>query len=321
MLFDTPDWARRHNFFHHSNPRSKDRAKAIFEKTHVRPKVKLAKSVLRQTAATPEEIAEAEEILATYDTNRSSANMAAGIAVQDACNLHLIPADDYRQSLSVTEAQFVARKTLQKYQPKNFCDAVLQDDSERKEQYLTEIEAVTAHAIMGLKEAMRHDNLIIGETEYLKVLKDCVLPYNTLPDYGRRGDLKTKWSRPAKKKDGTRTWHTQSLPSSLSGEYDMNNVFQVAGFWACNNGLPPFLVYANKTDYKVFTKHNAPELTLQSLKDHVREICIQSKTTESLLRAAEDKQALLSLCAPDWKSITWKEPPAYIEAAKKMWGY
>ena len=101
----------------------------------------------------------------------------------------------------------------------------------------------------------------------------------------------------------------------------MNNVFQVAGFWACNNGLPPFLVYANKTNYKVFTKHNAPELTLKSLKDHVREICIQSKTTESLLRAAEDKQALLSLCAPDWKSITWKEPPAYIEAAKKMWGY
>ena len=32
MDLTTPSWAKRHNYFHHSNPRSKDRAKNIFEK-------------------------------------------------------------------------------------------------------------------------------------------------------------------------------------------------------------------------------------------------------------------------------------------------
>jgi len=321
MLHDTPEWARRHSFFHHSNPRSKDRAKTIFEKTHVRPKVKWARSVLKKKGFTKEQRAEAKSILEIYSTNRGSANMAAGVAVQDACNLALIPDDDYHQTLSVTEAQIVAHGTLKEYSPKNFCKEAQEDDTERKEQYLAEIHKVTTNAILGLREAMKQDNMIIGETEYLEVLPGCELPYNTLPDYGRRGDLKTKWSKPATLKDGSRSWHTASLPSSLSHNFDMNNVFQVTGFWACNGGLPPFLVYANKTDFKVFNKHNTPELKPNSLKEILREICIQSKTTENLLRVANSKEDLLSLVSPTWDAIYWKEPPLYIAEAKKIWGY
>ena len=54
MLHDTPDWAVQYNYFHHSNPRSKDRAKNIFEKMHVRPKINAAWEVIFDTHATDE---------------------------------------------------------------------------------------------------------------------------------------------------------------------------------------------------------------------------------------------------------------------------
>ena len=79
--------------------------------------------------------------------------------------------------------------------------------------------------------------------------------HDTRPDYANRGDLKTKWSRPsARSKSG---WQAGSLPSSLTGMFDMKNVYQSCGFWALNGHRPPFLVYANATDYRVFTPENA----------------------------------------------------------------
>ncbi len=51
-MFDIPEWAVRHDYFHHSNPRSGDRAKKLFEKVHVRPALKKAfetLKILRQT--------------------------------------------------------------------------------------------------------------------------------------------------------------------------------------------------------------------------------------------------------------------------------
>ena len=47
LHIETPDWAERHNYKHHSNPRSKDRAKNIFEKSVVRPKVHWAREKLK----------------------------------------------------------------------------------------------------------------------------------------------------------------------------------------------------------------------------------------------------------------------------------
>ena len=148
------------------------------------------------------------------------------------------------------------------------------------------------------------------------------LPHNTLPDYGRRGDLKTKWSTPhhAAKDPTTTKWRKASLPSSLSGMFDMNNVYQVAGFYALNGRQPPFLVYANAYDYKIFNQDNAPELKPDYLEEVIRDIGMHHKTTENLLRAANSTHELCSLCDPDFNQIYWKEPPAYVREAKKLWG-
>ena len=100
----------------------------------------------------------------------------------------------------------------------------------------------------------------------------------------------------------------------------MNNVYQVAGFYALNGKQPPFLVYANATDYRVFDSTNTPELKPDYLDDVVQDIAMQHKITENILRAAETKEELLGLVSPDWNTIYWKESPAYIREARLLWG-
>ena len=246
--------------------------------------------------------------------------MAAGRAVQDGCDLCLIPDGEFGQTLSLQEAQLIAKENLAAYRPKNYDKSVEEDDRERLDKYLEEIPDVLENAVIGLKEAMARDNRYIGEIELLEQLPGNVLPHNTLPDYGRRGDLKTKWSRPTTNKKGERTWAKGSLPSSLSGMFDMNNVYQVAGFYALNGKQPPFLVYANATDYRVFDQTNTPELKPDFLDDIVQDIALQHKITENILRAAQTKEELLGLVSPDWNAIFWQESPAYLREAKKLWG-
>ena len=319
-MFDIPEWAVRHDYFHHSNPRSGDRAKKLFEKVHVRPAVKKAEATLYDLEAHETDLAQARLTIDIFKNNRGSAAMAAGRAVQDGCDLCLIPEKETEQTLSLQEAQFIAKQNLASYIPKNYDKSVEADDKERLEKYLEEIDAVVENAVIGLREAMARDNRFIGEIELLEALPGNVLPHNTKPDYARRGDLKTKWSRPTTNKKGERTWAKGSLPSSLSGMFDMNNVYQVAGFYALNGKQPPFLVYANATDYRVFDQTNTPELKPDFLDDVVQDIALQHKITENILRAAETKEELLGLVSPDWNSIFWQESPAYLREAKILWG-
>ena len=320
LMFDIPQWAVRHDYFHHSNPRSGDRAKKLFEKVHVRPAVKKAKATLYDLEAHETDLAQARLTVDIFENNRGSAAMSAGRAVQDGCDLCLIPEKHTEQTLSLQEAQFIAKDNLAAYIPKNYDKSVEADDKERLEKYLEEIYDVVENAVIGLREAMARDNRYIGEIELLEALPGNVLPHNTKPDYARRGDLKTKWSRPTTNKKGERTWAKGSLPSSLSGMFDMNNVYQVAGFYALNGKQPPFLVYANATDYRVFDETNTPELKPDFLDDVVRDISMQHKITENILRAAETKEELLGLVSPDWNTIYWKESPAYIREARLLWG-
>ena len=320
LMFDIPQWAVRHDYFHHSNPRSGDRAKKLFEKVHVRPAVKKAKATLYDLEAHETDLAQARLTVDIFENNRGSAAMSAGRAVQDGCDLCLIPEKHTEQTLSLQEAQFIAKDNLAAYIPKNYDKSVEADDKERLEKYLEEIYDVVENAVIGLREAMARDNRYIGEIELLEALPGNVLPHNTKPDYARRGDLKTKWSRPTTNKKGERTWAKGSLPSSLSGMFDMNNVYQVAGFYALNGKQPPFLVYANATDYRVFDETNTPELKPDFLDDVVRDISMQHKITENILRAAETKEELLGLVSPDWNTIYWKESPAYLREARILWG-
>tara|TARA_X000001382_G_scaffold105602_1_gene80826 strand:+ start:1245 stop:2213 length:969 start_codon:yes stop_codon:yes gene_type:complete len=320
-MFDIPEWAVRHDYFHHSNPRSGDRAKKLFEKVHVRPAVKKAKATLYNLEAHETDLAQARLTIDIFHNNRGSAKMAAGRAVQDGTDLCLIPEKDTEQTLSLQEAQFIAKENLAAYRPLDYDKTVEADDKEQLEQCLEEIDRVVENAVIGLREAMARENKYIGEIELLEALPGNALPHNTFPDYARRGDLKTKWSSPQTNSKGERTWKKGYLPKTLTGMWEKNNVYQVAGFYALNGKQPPFLVYANASDYKVFDSTNSPELRPDYLDDVVRDISIQHKVTENLLRAAETKEELLGLVSPDWESFFWRmNSPAFIREARILWG-
>ena len=276
----------------------------------------------------------AAEILLNFNTNRGSAAMEAGRAVQDATDLHLVPEKDTGQTLSLPEAIHVAIDRLKKYKPKDYSQTVLEDDRARKEKYIEELPAVIEHAVMGLREAMFKDNRILGEIDLIDTLPGNALPHFTKPDYGRRGDLKTKWSQPARKQaDKTKpfhpitnqAWTNKKCPTSLGMNnpfsFDMINVYQAAGFWALNGRQPPFIVYASAHDFIVYNASNAPELKESFLEEVLQDIIKQHKVTENILRCSNNTNELLDLLdPPDFSQVHWKEPPGYINEARKMWG-
>jgi hypothetical protein len=313
MFVDVPDWAARHQFWNHSNPKSKDRAKDFFEKSHVRPALNSAYQSLK--TGTESERDAALDTISKYKDDRGSAAMAGGNATQLATDLHLVPHKDTGETVELEQAIELAVDSYRKYSPVKHD---LDTDSAKKDKYLEELPQVIRHAVLGLKEAMAQDNRILGEVEYCDLLPGLAVPHKTLPDYGRRGDLKTKWSKKTATKKG---WSDNGVPKSLGGMFDMKNVYQVAGWWALNGNQPPFLVYANHSNYQVFTPDNAPELRDDFLADVVEDIKLYHKTTENLLRAASNKSELLSLVSPDWRALHWNEPPAYLEEAHKLWGF
>ena len=308
MLHNTPDWAQRHNFFHHSNPRSKPRSKDFFEKAHVRPQTTWAFDTLQNKESSDADRLKAKDVLHRLYNQNGSAAMFGGTCVQSACDAILITGTDESDAISDTLEMYKS------YKPRDWD----KNDKPKKDKYIDEIADVIKHALLGLKEAMARENRIVGEFELNKHLPGLALPHNTRPDYMRRGDLKTKWSKlNPKSKSG---FSAVSPPKKLSGMFEMNNVFQAAGFWALNGHQPPFLVYASATDYQVFTPDNAPELQDDFLEDVVEHIRMHHKTTENLLRAASTKSDLLGLVSPNFSELSWQESPAYVEEAKKVWG-
>ena len=308
MLLDTPEWAARHHYFWHHNP-TRERAKAFFDKAHVRPQVKQAWEVVQNPDSTPGQKAKAWKTINRLKTG-SSAAMRGGIEAQTCCDAILLEGADPAEAIAKQLASY------RDYKPREWDDG---SDAAKHERYIEELPAVIEHALAGLREAMARDSRILGEIELLDTLPGLALPHNTRPDYNRRGDLKTKWSKRVKTKKGW-SFHSSGLPSSLTGIYDMKNVFQAAGFWALNGRQPPFLVYANASNYQIFTPENCDELKDDFLADVGEEIKGQHRCTENLLQAAETKEQLLGMVAPDFKNIIWNEPPGYLAEAKRVWG-
>lgn len=309
---ETPSYAARFDYLWHSNPKSKLRCKALFDKVHVRPALSVAWDLYKSEESNQDLKNAAWQTILKYEqklNGQDNAAMAGGRTVQEATDAILIDGAD--PGVAVDQAI----ESYNKYKPRTWDDGA---DADKKSKYIDELEPIIKNAAAGLQEAMARDNQIVGEIEYIKKLPGNELPHNTRPDYNRRGDLKTKWSRVSKKtKSG---FSAGSLPSSLSGPFEQSALYQVAGFWACNGKQPPFLVYANATDYKIFDQGNTPELQDDYLQDVVNVIIRSHKTTEEILKAARNKAHLFKLVDPDFTNICWSEPPEIIAEAKKLWG-
>ena len=144
MIKDVPTWATRHNVITHSNQRSKDRAKNLFEKTHVRPLINKAFDTLRDKTASDKDKLLAKDTLYRLNERRGTANMKSGFAVQTITDLRLVM-DGEGNTLDMAEATHAGVEQLQSYKP------VDELDQAKKEKYLEELPLVAEHAVMGLQ--------------------------------------------------------------------------------------------------------------------------------------------------------------------------
>ena len=311
-FIETPRFASRFNYLWHSNPKSKLKCKALFDKVHLRPALSDAWDLYQNLNNEKHIRDRAWTVIEKFDSKlngQDNAAMCGGRTVQEAADAILI--DGIDPGVAIDQAI----QSYNKFKPRTWDNG---SDADKKIKYIDEIEAVTKNAVAGLKEAMARDNQIIGEVEYIEKLKGLELPHNTRPDYNRRGDLKTKWSRLSKtSKSG---FAAASLPKTLTGPFEQAALYQVAGFWACNGGQPPFLVYANASDYKIFDQDNTLELQDDNLVNIVKTITRSHKATEELLKVAKDKDHLFKLIEPDFTNICWSEAQKILDEATELWG-
>lgn len=310
-LNPVPEWAEKFSYFHHSNPKSGSRSDKLFSKVILRP---LIDSLYKENTEASREQARA------YSWNRSQKpKMRAGQLVQ--LGADLILGVDGAEPVDPSEAFDHVLKDAENWTPRTYGGVDLTDsDIASIDLYKTDIPDTIKMAVEGLKEAMSQDNQIIGEVDYIGLMPKNEIPHFTKPDYGRRGDLKTKWASYAPTtKSGFRSIST---PKNLSGMFDINNVFQTAGWWHLNGHRPPFLVYATATDCQVFTPENSDELSDDFLADCVEQISQMHRRTETMLRRSETVEDLFELLdPPDFDHFTWRdEVPEIIDLAKKTWG-
>ena len=306
----SPEWATRHHYYHHSNYKNKSKAKIFFEKGHVRPAIRLAETIVDNPDATNGMKQDAWDIIRRLDQRYNGGDNAAmlmGRLTQMACDAILIEHEDVNKSID--DVLFMAHN----YEPRTWDNGA---DKAKRDYLLTELPFVIKNAVVGLQEAMATDNKILGEITLFDALPGNRLRYMTKPDYGRRGDLKTKWSKVNKK--NASGFATHSLPTNLGKSiWDMRNVSQVAGFYALNGQLPPFLLYANKNDYRLFTADNCYELEADYLHYMALQSSNMNKSIELKLQKSETKRHLMEDEYPD--TSDWLEPPTIIEEAKQLW--
>ena len=190
---ELPAWARRHNYYWHSNPRSKTRSKTLFDKCVIRPKLSDAWHLVKSDLASSDQIDEAWKTIHKLDgkfNGASNANMNAGRLVQTAVDMVI------QGTAELSEAQDWAQEEWSNTPPRFWDDGT---DDLKMDYYADELAAVIENAYHGLNEALMEDpNRFVGEQELFGFIGSNKIPYKTLPDYAFRGDLKTKWSKQSK---------------------------------------------------------------------------------------------------------------------------
>ena len=304
-----PEWARRHNYYWHSNPKSKTRSKTLFDKCVIRPKIKKCWDIIKSDHSIPEDVEDAWKTIYRIDpayNHSDNANMLGGRVVQSACDMILIENKDPAEVLDWANQKFMA------YVPRDWDGGT---DADKWSKYIEEVPDIIRNSVEGLREAM-HGQPIFGETELYGHLPHNELGHKNLPDYVGVGDLKTKWSRKnSRSKTG---FATNSLPKDLSGQFEMANVYQVAGGWYINGKRPVWLLYVNKDDYRLFNEANCDQLQPEFLEDVVKDTAMHHKVTEKMLLLADNTSDLMELVSPEWDQLCWQEPPGYLEEAHRL---
>jgi len=300
------DWALRHDYHHHSNPKNKDRAKIFFDKAFVRPLLNEAFEVIKSDTKDFNARKRAKNIIDTLNSKSNGQDnslMLCGRLVQQCADKVLI--NNIPESMAMEDML----EAYEGYTPRAWDKGV---DNEKYHLLKDTLVSTAKNAMVAIKEATHLENRITPEVDLYAPMVGNVLPYFTKPDYNRKVELKTKWLRlNARSKQG---YSSASLPKSF-GMFEKGALWQVAGVYALNNNQLPQILYVNDSDYVIFNAQNCDELKHENLISIIDKITKFNKVTENILRKARDKEELFSFVYPDYDNICWGEPPTYLKHA------
>tara|TARA_B100001113_G_C21103300_1_gene619695 strand:- start:680 stop:1690 length:1011 start_codon:yes stop_codon:yes gene_type:complete len=327
-----PDWARRINYTHHSNPGTRHFSRAVFDKCYVRPRVDYAWKIIKGEIEDNEISKEqAGRIIKMYKYD--SAPMIMGRTVQKIVDARLLDPDELEKTYKQTniEVEKSARQELINYTP---FEHAPNDDLKHKA-CLDALDDTVEQAVNGILEAMKRlgINRLRGETNiFMEDVPGIALPYNFKPDFSDQIELKIKCPSISSyiKKDGTRTISKGKLPSILSPSW----LNQVSAYYA-HNKRRPSLVVANEDDYRIFDETEEQFLLSEpSLVNAWENILAMLKAHEHNLKASYDyamannfsnEEIILSVIrsvVPDFSDWSWKNiNPDFLEEARTMWGF
>mgnify|MGYP005989187391 FL=1 len=140
-------------------------------------------------------------------------------------------------------------------------------------------------------------------------------------------ELKTSWQRPGKvKKDGTRSFASAKLPST-----PLVNHLQQLAFYCFSlrklNRINPYLIYLTADDHIVFTEKNCADLEIQNLNNYYEQLirnCIRKERLLARYIDLEEPDMILAEIAKDVEpgfdhQFYWNIGSKHLARAKKIW--
>ena len=313
------------------------------------------------SSSMPEGIYAFRYLFSTQEQRREfdgNANMAAGVAVNDAVQWHYSHdiwsfnpnqrklAPHKNTKLSKEEAIAKAMDKFMEYVPVN------DKDREKKEHFQETIPQTIQQGFIAFEKI----NILKSEKVVAEDSINHIDHRLSLPVVGRtdvhftdfnvseRSDaassasytdapflsvceLKTSWQRPGKvKKDGTRSFASAKLPST-----PLVNHLQQLAFYCFSlrklNRISPYLIYLTADDHMVFTEKNCADLEIQNLNNYYEQLirnCIRKERLLARYIDLEEPDMILAEIAKDVEpgfdhQFYWNIGSKHLARAKKIW--
>ena len=278
-------------------------------------------------------------LLCTQEQRREfegNANMAAGVAVNDAMQFHYSDeiwsfnpnqkklAPHKNEKLSKDEAIAKAMEKFNEYVPVNETDRL------KKEHYQETIPQTCHQGFLAFDSiGIKNSNKVVAEDSINFVDHRLSLPIvgrtdvhfttNKVFNASSQGvaaqshssdtflsdlnvvELKTSWSRIGRaKKDGTRSFSSAKLPS-----INISHLQQLAFYCFClrkKSNISPYLIYLTEGDFMIYTEKNCADLELQNLNNYYEQLvsnCIRKERLLSRYIDLEEPEMILAEIAKD----------------------
>ena len=290
------------------------------------------------SSSMPEGIYAFRYLFSTQEQRREfegNANMAAGVAVNDAIQWHYSTdiwsfnpnqrklAPHKNTKISKEEAIAKAMEKFMEYVPVN------DKDREKKEHFQETIPQTIQQGfiafeklnILKSKKVVAEDSInhidhrlslpIVGRTDVH--FTDFNAPERSAAASSQSissdapflsvCELKTSWQRPGKvKKDGTRSFASAKLPSTPLLNHLQQLAFYCFSLRKLNKKIFPYLIYLTADDHMIFTEKNCADLELQNLDNYYEQLvknCIRKERLLSRYIDLEEPEMILREIAKD----------------------